>query len=90
MGHFNAPPPGEQGREHFGIEMQVVVRVHMRGRGADELNELHLLTFNLGKNVFRIDAIQLEGGAQDLAWGTVARAPPPPRTPAGPPLSSCW
>jgi hypothetical protein len=56
-GHSDAPPPGEQGRKHFGIAMQVVMRVHMRRCGADELHEPHLLTFNLGSNVARIDPI---------------------------------
>ena len=58
-GHSDASAPGEQGREDFGVAMQVVVRVHVRRRGADELHESRLLALDLGRSVFGTDAIQL-------------------------------
>ncbi len=59
-GHSDASAPGEQGRDDFGIAMQVVVRVHVRGRGADEFHESRLLPLDLGSNVFGTNAIQLQ------------------------------
>jgi hypothetical protein len=48
--------------------MQVVMRVRVRRRGADELHKSHLLPLNLGRNVFRIDPIQLQVEPKAQRW----------------------
>jgi len=58
--HSHAPAPGDQGREDLGVAMQVVVRVHVCRRGADELHESRVLALDLGSNVFGTDCIQLQ------------------------------
>src|SRR5215475_9581817 len=58
--HSHVPAPGDQGREDLGVAMQVVVRVHVCRRGADELHESRVLALDLGSNVFGTDCIQLQ------------------------------
>src|SRR3989454_10054381 len=58
--HSDAPAPREQSREDSGVAMHVVVCIRVRGRGADELPEPHVLAPDLRGNALGLDRVELQ------------------------------